>query len=270
MRDQRRGLGVDLAALQAEAAVDAVRAVPEPAVRDRDRADLGGDAELVRATQEDLPVPADRMRPVRVAVRVSPWPVLAGHRQFLLDLLVVRTQLGVGERPVGAHPVGGTGHEVARMEARGVAGVVDHRAADAAPGVVRTHRHRIGARDHPRIRPVQVVRSGLVADPVGIGVPERPGVERRHPPARPGQSLRQDRAARAAAHDHQVDLVGVRELPHVQAEAVVGAPAVVRQQPGGLVPGADAVHQSPFLMGSISGLASRTSNGSSWPTPAFL
>ena len=45
--DQRRGLGVDLAALQAEAAVDAVRPVAEAAVGDRDRADLRGDAELV-------------------------------------------------------------------------------------------------------------------------------------------------------------------------------------------------------------------------------
>ena len=249
VRDQRRRLGVDLAALQAEAAVDAVRPVPEPAVGDRHRADLGGDPELVRAAQEYLAVPADRMRPVRVAVRVSPRPALAGHREFLLDLLVVRAQLGVAHRPVGAHAVDGVRGEVARVEARRVPGVVDHRAADAAPGVVRAHRHRVGPGDHPRVGPVQVVRACLVAHPVGVGVPERAGVQGRHPPPGPGQALQQDRAARAAADDHQVDLVLIGEPAHVQAQTMVGPGAVIGQQPGRLVTRPDTVsqaHQASF------------------------
>ena len=271
--DQRGRLGVHLAALQAEAAVDAVRAVPEPAVGDRDRADLGGDPEPGRAAQEHLAVPADRVRPVRVAVRVSPRPALAGDREFLLDRLVVRAELGIADRPVGADAVQGGGHEVARVEPRGVAGVVDHRSADAAAGVVRAHRDRVRAGDHPRVGPVQVVRARLVTDPVGVGVPERPGVQRRHRPAGPGQPLGQDRAARAAAHDHQVDLVVIGELAHVPAEPVVRPGAVVRQQPGRLVAGTHPVlggHHASFRTGSSAGRASRTSNGSSLSTPAFL
>ena len=42
--------------------------------------------ELVGAAQEDLAVAADRVRPVRVGVRVAPRPVLPGDRQFLLDV----------------------------------------------------------------------------------------------------------------------------------------------------------------------------------------
>ncbi len=49
VRDQRRGLGVDLAALQAEAAVDAVRSVAERPVGDRDRPDAHFDAAGARA-----------------------------------------------------------------------------------------------------------------------------------------------------------------------------------------------------------------------------
>ena len=96
------------------------------------------------------------------------------------------------------------------MKPRRVPGVVDHRAAHAAARVVRAERHRVGAGDDPGLGPVQVVRPGLVADPVGVRVPERPGVQGGHPPAGPGQPLRQHRAARPAAHDDQVDLVARR------------------------------------------------------------
>src|ERR1039458_9965790 len=52
--------------------------------------------------QEGLAVAAHRMRPVRVAVRVAPRPVLAGHRQLLLDRRVVGPQVRIAQRPVGA------------------------------------------------------------------------------------------------------------------------------------------------------------------------
>ena len=270
VRDERRGLGVHLAALQAESAVDTVRPVAEPAVGDGHRPDLGHDAELVRPAQEDLAVPADRVRPVRVPVRVAPRPVVPGDRQFLLDLLVVGAQLRVADRPVGAHPVRGPGGEVAGMEPRCVTGVMDHRAADAAARVVGAHRHRVAARDDAGIGPVQVVRARLVADPVGVGVPEGPRVQGGHPPARPGQPLQQHRAARPAAHDDQVDLVLVGEPAHVPPQPVVGPGAVVGQQPGRLVALANGGHQAPSRIGSPAGRASRTSNGSSLSTPAFL
>ena len=234
--DQRGRLGVDLAALQAEPAVDAVRPVAEPAVGDGHRADPGLDAGLAGAAQEHLAVAAHRVRPVRVGVRVAPRPVLAGDRQLLLDLLVVGPQVGVADRPVRADPVVGPGGEVTGVEPRRVAGVVHHRPAHAPARVVRAERHRVSAVDHPRLGPVQVVRARLVADPVGVGIPERPGVQRDDPPAPAGHPLRERGPARAAAHDGQVDLVAVGEPAHVAAQLVVGAGAVVGQQPGRLVP----------------------------------
>ena len=47
----------------------------------------------------------DRVGGVRVAVRVPPRPVLPGDRQLALDALVVRLEVPVGDRPVGADPV---------------------------------------------------------------------------------------------------------------------------------------------------------------------
>ena len=72
--------GVDLAALQAEAAVDAVRPVAEPAVDDRQRADLGRDAQLLHTAQEHLAVAAHPVRPVGIGMRVAPRPLLPGRQ----------------------------------------------------------------------------------------------------------------------------------------------------------------------------------------------
>ena len=238
VRDERAGLGVDLAALEAEAAVDAVQAVPEAAVGDGDRADAGLDAGRPRPPLEDLAVAAHGVRRVRVAVRVAPRPVLAGDGQLLLDLLVEGAQVGVADRPVGADAVVAQHGEVARMEARGVAGVVHHRPADTAARVVGAHRDGVAAADLARVGPVEGVRATLVGDPVGVGVPERAGVEAHDAPAGAGQALGQDAAARTGAHDDEVDLVAVVEAAHVVAQAVVGPGAVGRQQPGGVVAGA--------------------------------
>ena len=68
----------------------------------------------------------DGMRGVRVAVRVSPRPVLAGNRELALQALVVGSQLPVGNGPVGAHAVAAFDLEVGGVEAGRVAGVVGH------------------------------------------------------------------------------------------------------------------------------------------------
>ena len=57
VRDERAGFGVDLAALQAEPAVDAVRTVAEPAVGDGDRPDPASIPSCSARRWEDLPVP---------------------------------------------------------------------------------------------------------------------------------------------------------------------------------------------------------------------
>ena len=68
-------------------------AVAESAVGDRDGADPGLDARSPRTAQKDVPVAADRVWAVRVAVRVTPWPVLTGHGKFLLESRVERFQV---------------------------------------------------------------------------------------------------------------------------------------------------------------------------------
>ena len=126
MRDQGRGLGAHLAALQAEPAVDAVGAVPEGAVGDSHRPDPHLDAQAARSLPPLERARPDRMRGVRVAVRVSPGPVLAGNRELALEALVVGSQLPVGNGPVGAHAVEAFNLEVGGVEAGRVAGVVGH------------------------------------------------------------------------------------------------------------------------------------------------
>ncbi len=249
--DQRAGLGVDLAPLQAEAAVDAVRPVAEAAVGDRDRADPGLDAGRLRAAQEDVAVATDRVGVVRVRVRVAPRPVLAGDRQLLLDRLVERLQLAVGQWPVGPYPVRTEGMEVGRVEARRVAGVVHHRPADAASGVVRAQRDGVAAADLARFGPVQRVRPALVGDPVPVRVPERPGVQADHLPAGAGQALGEDAAAGTGAHHHQVDLVLEVVAAHVPPQLMIRAAAVLGDEPGRLVTRPDlavvASHRSASL-----------------------
>jgi len=140
---------------------------------------------------------------------VAPRPVLSGHRQLALDPLVVRSQVVVRDRPVRAHAVEAVGVEVGGVEPGAVAGVVHHRPADAATGVVAAHRDRVGAADDPLLRPVQLVRAGLVAHPVLVGVPERARLEDDDLPAVPGQPLGEHRPAGAGADDDEVDLVAV-------------------------------------------------------------
>ena len=267
--DQRRGFGVDLAALEAEAAVDAVRPVAEAAVGDGDGTGFGDDAERAGAAQEDLAVAACGVRAVRVGMRVAPRPALAGDGELGFDVVVVGLQVVVAEGPVGAGAVAGEGFEVAGVQPRGIAGVVDHRPADAAAGVVRAERHRVVAGDDARLGPVQVVRAGLVANPVLVRVPERAGVQGGDAPAAARQPLRERGAARATANDDQVELVGVGEAAHPGAQAVVGAGAVVGEQPGRGVARSYGCHWVDFT-GSSPGRVSGSSNGSRRSMPVFL
>lgn len=206
-------------------------------------------------------------------MRIAPRPVLPGHRQLQLDLLVVAAQVLVPDWPVGPHPVQGVGGEVAGMEPRGVAGVVDHGAAHPTPGVVLAQLDRVGTADDALLGPVQRMGAGLVGHPVLVGVPERAGLQDHHPPAGAGQPLRQHRAAGAGADHDQVDLVVVGVAAHGPFAGQV-ARMHVEQEAGVVVPGSDgpleqaapevAHHSSPFCTtctGSSS-VAPRVSYGS--------
>ena len=100
MRDQRARLRVDLASLQAEAPIDAVRPIAEPAVGDRDWANAHLDPTVLGAAPCHRRRAGDRMGRMRIGVRVAPRPVLARHWQLALDSLEVRLQVVVGDRPV--------------------------------------------------------------------------------------------------------------------------------------------------------------------------
>ena len=131
----------------------------------------------------------DRVGGVGIAVRVAPWPPLAGDRQLELESLVVGLEVLVGDRPVLPNPVAGADLEVGGVKARAVAGVVDHRAADPVAGVVLAQLDRVAAADHPILRPVDLVRAGLVGDPVLVGIPERARLEHDDLPAAAGEPL---------------------------------------------------------------------------------
>ena len=249
MRDEGARLGVDLAALQAEPAVDAVRPVAQPAVGDGDRADPHVDAEGASSPHRQLRSGAHGMRRMRVAVPVAPRPVLPRDGQLLLQVLVVRAHVLVRQRPVRPDAVVREGREVTRVEARGVARVVHGRAADTATAVVAAEGDWVLTRDDARLCPVEVVAAGLVGDPVAVGIPERPRVEPHDPPAGACEPLQEDRPTGAASHDDQVDLVVVIEASHVSAQAVRCAAAVVGKQPGALVAFTDA-HPCRFLAAS--------------------
>ena len=103
--DERGCLGADLAALQAEAAVDAVRAVPEAAVGDPDWADAHLDPQAPGALPRLQRAGADGVRAVRIVVGVAPGPPFAGDGQLALQALVVGLEILVGDRPVGGHAV---------------------------------------------------------------------------------------------------------------------------------------------------------------------
>src|SRR5690348_16214243 len=103
--DEGRRLGVDLAALEIEPAVDAVIPMTEPSVCDRDGPNSRVDARGERPAKEDLTVATNRLRLERIVVRLTPWPGFSRDRQLLLDRLVVRAEVLVRDRPIGPDAV---------------------------------------------------------------------------------------------------------------------------------------------------------------------
>ena len=100
------------------------------------------------------------------------------------------------------------------MKTRAVAGIVDHRAADPPPGVVLAQLDRVRAADDPFLGPVQLVRAGLIGDPVLVRVPERTGLQDDDLPPLAGQSLGQDRPTGSGTDHDQVHLLLGGVLTH--------------------------------------------------------
>ena len=262
MRDERAGLGVHLAPLEAEAPVDAVRPVPEAAVRDRH----GAHAHLDAARACPLPRPfggaAHGMRAMWIVVRIAPWPPLPGHGELTLEHAVVLAQVGVADRPVSPDAVHRTGREIRGMKPWRIAGEVRHRAAHAEAAVVLPHLDGVLPGDDSGVVPVEMRRAGLVRHPVAVGVPERPPLQDDDAPPGPRKPLGEHAAPGAAADDRHVDRLVVAEPAH-PVKPRDAAPVRVEQE-------VRAVHSSPRSLTSRTGSssnASRPSHGSWRSTP---
>src|SRR5207248_1180088 len=87
--DQRALLGADLAALDAEPAIDAVRTVTVcPGVYCQRTAGNHGDAQPGATRHQSIRHTPERVRPIRIAVRIAPGEVgRAGNRHFSLQHL---------------------------------------------------------------------------------------------------------------------------------------------------------------------------------------
>ena len=225
--DERAGFCADLAALNAVAAIDAVRTVGMRAGEDRDRpADGDGDAERGAAFDERVADAAHGVRAVGIAVRMAPGKIGRtgdGHLEF--ELFVVGTQSLVGNGPVGADAIARVDLEVRRMKAGSEGGPVDRAAADAFAAIVGAEGEWIGAAGDAEIFPVELVRAGFVADPVAFGIPEGAGFEGDDTETRAAEALQQDAAGRAAADDEIVDFIRIAEAAHRDIDVLQAARA---------------------------------------------
>src|SRR5919201_1462812 len=95
------------------------------------------------------------------------------------------------------------------MEARREGCPVHGAAANTPAAVVFPQRERVLPTNNAQIIPVQLMRAGLVADPVALGVPEGAGVEAHDAEAGLGQPLQHHTTARAEADDAEVHLLVV-------------------------------------------------------------
>ena len=126
-------------------------------------------AELARAVRQNLPMPVHPVRRHWQRVRFRrERAALARHSQLPLDLLIVRTQIVVADRPIRAHAFGGERAEIIAMESRRHTEPGQGATADARSGFrnhkVRTDEAaRLGPDDLARIR-LRVLQSRLTAE----------------------------------------------------------------------------------------------------------
>src|SRR5919199_6845404 len=100
------------------------------------------------------------------------------------------------------------------MEARREGRPVHGAAANAPAAIVFAQCERVLPSNNAQIIPVQLVRAGLVTDPVTLRVPEGAGVEAHDAEAGLGQPLQHHTAARAEADDAEVHLPVVWVAAH--------------------------------------------------------
>ena len=135
------------------------------------------------------------MRAIGVAVGMAPRIVSRTcDRHLELNLLVIGSQVVVTHRPIDGNAVFRVHAEVRRVQPRRKGRPVYGTTANATTAIVGAEGQRMLAAGDAEIFPVELVRTGLIADPVALTVPEGPGLKTNHIESRPCQSLQQNSA----------------------------------------------------------------------------
>ena len=93
-------------------------------------------------------------------------------------------------------------------------------ATNAFAAIVRAKRERILAAGDALVFPVKLVRTGLVTDPIALGIPKRSGFHAQHLEAGASQPLEQHAARRPDADDHIIHFLARRMAMHRKVDAL--------------------------------------------------
>jgi len=229
MGDEGAGLGSDLAALDAEATIDAVGAVAVGAGEDgHGSADGDGDVEGGAAADERVADATHGVRAVGVSVGAAPGIVRGScDWHFELELLVGGEEFVVGEGPVGSDAIAGVDLEVGGVEARGEGGPMDRASTNPSAAVVGAESEWVGAAGDARVFPVELVGSGFIADPVTLSIPEGAGFKANNGKAGAGEALEEDASGRADADDEVISLFIIVKAAHGDGDVLQRAERVL-------------------------------------------
>ncbi len=155
----------------------------------------------------------------------------SAHLHFMFDLVVIRGQVLVGDRPVGADTVEGVCHEVTSMETVKNPGEMNCAPANAPAGIVGAELQGIRAGGQTGVLPRQSFSVKLVAGKIGLGVPKRPRLDAHHRQAGFGQVADEHSPGRTQAHNDHIYFFGaVFAVVHVNVMAVVVMVAVMHHR----------------------------------------
>ena len=225
VRYQRALFGADLAALNAETPIDTVRSVSVRARKDCYRtADAYSDAQLRAALDQNVSASAHGMRPIWIAVWITPWKVgRSGHRNFLFEQFVVRLYFLIGDWPVNADAIFRMNSEIGRMQTRSETGPMDRAAPNPTPAIVCTESEGILAARYAELIPIEIVGPSFIAHPVSFGIPKWACFEADDAETSPSKPLQQHPTRRSDADNAVVDLFGVRVAMHRHFDVLYGS-----------------------------------------------
>src|SRR5947209_1510574 len=141
---------------------------------------------------------------IRVAVRIAPREMRrARDRNLTFKQLVIRLQVVIVDGPIRSNAVLAIHTKIGRMKTRGEGCPVNRSSSDTTAAVVLSQGKRILAAGNAQIRPVELMRTGFIADPVAFGVPERTGLEADNGAAGFRQTLQQNASGRTDTNNDE-------------------------------------------------------------------